>query len=67
MNIIQMIILTLIAILITNAIAWFMIWRKVANCEEMLEDAEDASKCGFDVKAYLDELDKEENKWIEKE
>ena len=41
MNIIEMIVLTLIAIFATNCIAWGMIWRKLDNCEEMLEDAED--------------------------
>ena len=41
MNIIEMIVLTLIAIVATNCIAWGMIWRKLENCEEMLEDAED--------------------------
>ena len=41
MNIIEMIVLTLIAIVATNCIAWVMIWRKLDNCEEMLEDAED--------------------------
>jgi len=43
MSIIEMIILTLIAIVATNCIAWGMIWRKLDNCEEMLEDAEDRS------------------------
>ena len=41
MSIIEMIVLTLIAIVATNCIAWGMIWRKLDNCEEMLEDAED--------------------------
>ena len=41
MNIIEMIVLTLVAIVATNCIAWGMICRKLDNCEEMLEDAED--------------------------
>ena len=38
MNIIEIIILTLIAIIGTNAFAWFMIWRQIIRVEMMLED-----------------------------
>ena len=59
MSIIQMIVLTLIAIVATNCIAWGMIWRKVDNCEEMLEDAEDRS--GRDARA-AEQLQREMDK-----
>ena len=38
MSIIEMIILTLIAIIGTNALAWFMIWRQLNRVAEILKD-----------------------------
>ena len=43
------------------------IFRQVMKSNKALEALEKARKCGFDVKAYLDELDNEESKWIERE
>ena len=59
MSIMEIIILTLIAIVATNCIAWGMIWRKLDNCEAMLEDAED--RCFEDAREaeeLQDEMDK---------
>ena len=58
-SLIEIIVLTLTAIVATNCIAWGMILRKLDNCEEMLEDAED--RCFEDAREaeeLQDELDK---------
>ena len=55
MNIIELIILTLIAIIGTNALAWFMIWRQVSRVEMMLEDEIEAGRVVRDVK-FVDEV-----------
>ena len=57
MNIIEIIILTLIAIIGTNAFAWFMIWRQVSRVEMMLEDEIEAGRVVRDVK-FADEVEK---------
>jgi hypothetical protein len=57
MNIIESIILTLIAIIGTNALAWFMIWRQVSRVEMMLEDEIEAGRVVRDVK-FADEVEK---------
>lgn len=49
MSIIEMIIFTLIAIIGTNALAWFMIWQQVKRIEAMIED---------DVIEFIDEVKK---------
>ena len=64
MSIMEIIILTLIAIVATNCIAWGMIWRKLDNCEEMLEDAEDrcfeGAREAEEMQKEMDELYKED-------
>ena len=57
MNIIEIIILTLIAIIGTNAFAWFMIWRQVSRVEMILEDEIEAGRVVRDVK-FADEVEK---------
>ena len=57
MNIIEIIILTLIAIIGTNALAWFMIWRQVIRVEMILEDEIEAGRVVRDVK-FADEVGK---------
>ena len=57
MNIIEIIILTLIAIIGTNAFAWFMIWRQVIRVEMILEDEIEAGRVVRDVK-FADEVEK---------
>ena len=57
MSIIEIIILTLIAIIGTNAFAWFMIWRQVSRVEMMLEDEIEAGRVVRDVK-FADEVGK---------
>ena len=57
MNIIEIIILTLIAIIGTNAFAWFMIWRQVSRVEMILEDEIEAGRVVRDVK-FADEVGK---------
>ena len=49
MSIIEMIILTLIAIVLTNAFAWFMIWKKCDRIQDMLED---------EIIEFIDEVEK---------
>ncbi len=56
-SIIEIIILTLIAIIGTNALAWFMIWRQVIRVEMMLEDEIEAGRVVRDVK-FADEVEK---------
>ena len=41
MNIIQIILLSIIADKVIQIVFNFLMWRKLDNCEEMLEDAED--------------------------
>jgi hypothetical protein len=55
MSIIEMIILTLIAIIGTNAVAWFMIWQQVQRIEAMLENEIEAGRVVRDVK-FADEV-----------
>ena len=57
MSIIEMIIITLIAITGTNALAWFMIWRQVIRVEMILEDEIEAGRVVRDVK-FADEVGK---------
>jgi len=57
MNIIEIIILTLIAIIGTNAFAWFMIWRQVSRVEMILEDEIEAGRVVRNVK-FADEVEK---------
>ena len=57
MNIIEIIILTLIAIIGTNAFAWFMIWRQVSRVEMILEDEIEAGRVVRNVK-FADEVGK---------
>ena len=57
MSIIEIIILTLIAIIGTNAFAWFMIWRRVSRVEMILEDEIEAGRVVRDVK-FADEVGK---------
>ena len=57
MNIIELIILTLIAIIGTNAVAWFMIWQQVQRIEAMLENEIEAGRVVRDVK-FADEVGK---------
>ena len=57
MNIIEIIILTLIAIIGTNALAWFFIWKQVNRVATMLEDEIEAGRVVRDVK-FVDEVEK---------
>ena len=57
MSIIEIIILTLIAIIGTNAFAWFMIWRQVSRVEMILEDEIEAGRVVRNVK-FADEVEK---------
>lgn len=56
MNIIEMIVLTLIGILLTNAVAWFMVYRQGNQIKEMLEDEAEARKCVEDIKWIDDDV-----------
>lgn len=56
MSIIELIILTLIAITGTNALAWFMIWRQITRVEMILEDEIEAGRVVRDVKFADDDV-----------
>jgi len=56
MSIIEIISLTLGAIVGTNATAWFMIWRQITRVEMILEDEIEAGRVVRDVK-FADEND----------
>jgi len=55
MSIIELIILTLVAIIGTNALAWFFIWKQVSRVEMMLEDEIEAGRVVRDVR-FVDEV-----------
>ena len=52
MNIIQIIVMVLISLLIINAVAWGMIWNKVDQVQEMLEDDAEARRVVRDAKFF---------------
>ncbi len=54
MNIIEMIIVTLIGILLTNAVAWLMIYRQGNQIKEILKDEIEAGRVVRGVK-FVDE------------